>query len=135
VKLKTFDRLARRTRRTLGQLRRPLRRLGWRWRSALSRPRGDDDGPSPAVDAFLAGETVRQVAYYVGAADPGIIDPRDDWPGALADTHAVIRGYIHRLQRRIAELEIAPAAPADPSTSLWGWLRRTIFKGATNHDA
>ena len=84
------------------RLRRVLRRLQW---LPPRQPRGDDLTPSPGVAAFLDGETVRQVAYFVGSADPGIIDPAIDWPGALADAHGVIRDYIRRLQTALASKE------------------------------
>jgi hypothetical protein len=130
---KSLYRLARRSRRTLGQLRRPLRRLGWRWRGAL-RPREDGLSPSPAVAAFIAGETERQAAYFVGSADPGVIDPREDWVGAVNDVRGLIRAYIDRQAGRIADLEsaLASAARADgaarPSllSQLLGWLRPYI---------
>jgi hypothetical protein len=101
---RTLYRLARRSRRTLGQLRRPLRRL-LRPLIAASRAAADPLEPSPGVQAFLDGESVRQVAYFVGAADPGIVDPHDDWPGAMADAHAVIRDYIRRQAGRVAQME------------------------------
>lgn len=96
--------------RFLRRLSRPWRRLRARLGRGLAAPTAADLAPSPAVEAFLAGESMRQVAYFVGAADPGIIDPRDDWPGAVADAHDVVRGYTRRLQARIAELEQAPDA-------------------------
>lgn len=111
-------------RRSFARLLRPLRRA-WRHTShrwerqirrlagrRLARPDAPDLAPSPGVAAFLEGETVRQVAYFVGAADPGIVDPRADWPGAVADAHGVIRDYIHRLQAHIAEQGERPADPA-----------------------
>lgn len=110
-------------RRRLNRLLRPLRRA-WRhtshsWERQIRRlagrpaprPAAPDLAPSPGVAAFLEGETVRQVAYFVGSADPGIIDPRADWPGAVADAHGVIRDYIHRLQAHIAEQGQQPADP------------------------
>jgi hypothetical protein len=125
-----FYRLARRSRRTLGQLRRPLRRLGWRWRAAIHQG-GDDLSPSPAVAAFLAGETERQAAYFVGSADPGVIDPSQDWVGAVNDVRGLIRAYIRQQAGRIADLESAlrAAAPADGDArpgllgQLLGWLK------------
>jgi hypothetical protein len=95
--------LARSARRWLRRQPRWLRRLARRWAPLTPRSAEPELDPSPAVAAFLDGETVRQVAYFVGAADPGIIDPADDWPGALADAHAVIRSYITRLQDYIKE--------------------------------
>lgn len=95
---KRFARLSRRWQRAR---RRALRWLGRR----SAAPAATDVAPSPGVAAFLAGESLRQVAYFVGAADPGIIDPRDDWPGAVADAHGIVRQYVQRLQARIVELE------------------------------
>ncbi len=96
--LRTFHRWRRR-------LPHPLRRLLARlFPQAPRTPSAAELTPSPGVAAFLDGESLPQVAYFVGAADPGIIDPRDDWRGALADTHAVVRSYVTRLQERIKEL-------------------------------
>lgn len=85
------------------RLPRPLRRLFRRF-ERRDTPAGDDLTPSPGVAAFLDGESIRQVAYFVGSQDPGIIDPREDWIGAVADAHGVIRAYIRRLQAKIKEL-------------------------------
>ena len=83
-------------------LSRRVRRL-FRW----PRPQPEGVTPSPGVTAFLEGETMRQVAYFVGSADSGIVDPREDWPGAVADAHGVVRAHIHRLNGRIVELQQA----------------------------
>lgn len=91
--------------RLLRRLSRPWRRLRARLGRGLAAPTATDVAPSPAVEAFLAGESMRQIAYFVGAADPGIVDPRDDWPGAVADAHGIVRQYVQRLQARIVELE------------------------------
>lgn len=74
---------------------RALRRLTRRWWPRRPAAPGEL-GPSPGVQAFLDGDTIRQVAYL--ADDPGIIDPQIDWPGALADAHGIVRDYIRRLQ-------------------------------------
>ena len=87
------------------QLSRPWRRLSTRLGRRSAGPAATDLAPSPGVAAFLAGESMRQIAYFVGSADPGIIDPNDDWPSAVADAHGVNREYMRRLQARIAELE------------------------------
>lgn len=87
------------------RLPRPLRRLLARVSPHAPRTTGDDLTPSPGVAAFLDGETLPQVAYFVGAADPGIIDPREDWRGALADAHGVVRQYTTHLQQKIRELQ------------------------------
>jgi hypothetical protein len=77
-----------------------LRRLSARWFPRP--PAGDGLAPSPGVAAFLAGDSMRQVAYLT--PDPGIVDPDADWPGALADAHGVVRDYVRRLQTHIKEL-------------------------------
>ena len=69
-----------------------------RWASRRLRARPDVRArpePGPAVAAFLAGQSLRQVAYLV--PDPAIIDPAVDWPGAVADAHGVVRDYIAEL--------------------------------------
>jgi hypothetical protein len=116
--------LVRSVRRLRRSLDRSVRRLQQAWhrrdlrlrtrRQQRSRPFAGSDylDPSPGVTAFLAGESVRQVAYFVGDADPNIIDPRTDWPGAVADTQGVLREYIIRLQGRITELETASTSEA-----------------------
>lgn len=89
--------------------RRWARRVGRRWsfRRPAASAAGEPDRPvpGPAVRAFLDGETVRQTAYFVGAADPAVIDPSVDWVGSLCDVEAAIRDYILRLEARITEME------------------------------
>lgn len=88
--------------------RRWTRRVGRRWSFHRPAPAGGESdplAPGPAVRAFLDGETVRQTAYFVGAADPQVIDPSVDWVGSVYDVEAAIRDYIRRLEARITEME------------------------------
>lgn len=96
--------LERRFRRWLRRQPRWLRQAVAPWlHPIMPPPRSDGLAPSPGVQAFMDGESMRQVAHFVGDADPGIVSPRDDWPGAVADAHGVVRDYLKRLQDMISK--------------------------------
>lgn len=84
------------------------RRLFDWWRREAARFQAERDAraarvppPSPAVAAFLAGQSMRSVAYLT--PDPGVRDPHGDFPGAVHDAHDVTRDYVSDLIRLLEE--------------------------------
>jgi hypothetical protein len=62
-------------------------------------------GTSAAVDAFIAGHSIRQVAYQFVAAG--------DWPEKVRQVENELRAHIQAQEESIAELERSLAAALD----------------------
>jgi hypothetical protein len=77
--------------------------VAWRWLLELFAPAPGRNAPlSPALDAFLAGQSVRAATYLYQGIDPALMDA-PDWPAAIRTTERLIRGYVAELETTIAD--------------------------------
>jgi hypothetical protein len=77
----------------------------WRWLLELFAP-APPTPFSPALDAFLAGQSVRAATYLNQGIDPALMGAAD-WPAAIKATERLIRAHIAAQDRTIADLEAA----------------------------